>query len=180
MTDFARFLIDLLTTLWPLRQVNPGCKGVRLWRNHPVAELGPGIYVVLPYFGEIIEVSVVPAVITTPLSTITLLDGATLAYSLSATLQVVDPTKATCEIEDYRETAQELITAVPAEVLATLPAEKVDPDNRARLLGTLKRRVNAELADYGIEVRELRFTNFASNLRTYRFLTDSSGLSSGW
>jgi regulator of protease activity HflC (stomatin/prohibitin superfamily) len=180
MTELARFLIELLTTLWPLREVQAWSKGVRFWLNRPVAVLSPGVHWVVPYFGDVRDVSVVPAVITTPLSTITLGDGATCTYSLSATIAVTDPQAALCEIDDYMETSQELITSIPAEALADMDVGRLAPEARGRLLASLRTRVNTELRRYGMEVSALRFTNFALNLRTYRLLTDSSGLPAKW
>ena len=180
MTELARFLIELLQTLWPLREVNAWSKGVRFWFNRPVGVVGPGVYWVLPYFGEVREVSCVPAVIATPLSTITLTDGMTYTYSLSATIEVTDPQAALCAIDDFMETSQELITSIPAEELATMDRERLEPERRGRLLLSLRTRVNNELSQYGMNVTALRFTNFALNLRTYRLLTDSSQPSSHW
>lgn len=180
MTELARFLIELLTTLWPLREVEAWAQGVRFWLNRPVGVLGPGIHWVVPYFGDVRAVSVVPAVISTPLSTITLTDGMTCTYSLSATIEVTDPQAALCTIDDYMETSQELLTSVPAEELATMDRERLEPDRRGRLLLSLRTRVNNELAAHGMRVTALRFTNFALNLRTYRLLTDSSQPTPGW
>jgi regulator of protease activity HflC (stomatin/prohibitin superfamily) len=180
MTEIARFLVELLTTLWPFRQVEQWERGVRFWCNRPVATVEPGIYLVVPYWGDVCAVSTVPAVITTPLCTITLTDGATLSYSLSGEVEVTDPQAALCEIDSHEETSLELLTAIPAEALAEMDASRLAPDARGRLLAALRTRVNTELRRYGINVRALRFTNFALNLRTYRLLTDRSGLPDKW
>ena len=122
----------------------------------------------------------VPAVITTPLCTITLTDGATCTYSMSATLCVTDAQLALCSVDEYEETSQELITSIPAEALAEMDASRLAPDARGRLLAALRTRVNTELRSYGMDVKALRFNNFALNLRTYRLLTDRGSTSDGW
>ncbi len=174
MTEIARFVVELLTTLWPFRQVEQWERGVRFWCNRPVGVVGPGIYVVLPYWGDVCAVSTVPGVITTPLCTITLTDGATCTYSLSGEVEVTDPQSALCDIDNHEETTLELLTAIPAEALADMDVARLAPDARGRPLGSLRTRVDTELRRYGINVRALRFTNFALNLRTYRLLTDST------
>lgn len=180
MTELARFVVELLQTLWPLREVSAWCQGVRFWLNRPVAVLEPGVYWVVPYFGDVREVSVVPAVITTPMCTITLADQATCTYALSATIKVIGPREALCEIDDYLETSQELLTAIPAEVLSEVESAKLAPLARGRLLGGLRTRLNNELRPAGMEITALRFTNFVIGAKTYRLITDNSGLNSQW
>ncbi len=171
MTDLARFLIELLQTLWPLRQVDQWESGVRFWLGRTVGIVGPGFYWVIPYFGDVKPVSVVPAVLSTPLLTITLVDGKTCTYSLSAVLKVVDAELALCAVDDYTETSQELLTSIPAAALAEVAAERLEPDSRGRLIAALRKQVNTELKEYGLEVSSLRFTNFALNLKTIRLLS---------
>lgn len=180
MADLARFLLELIQTLWPLREVSAWSRGVRFWINRPRGTVGPGIYWVVPYLGDVRDVPVVPAVITTPLCTITLSDGQTCTYSLSATVVVTDPVAALCEIDDYTETTQELLTSIPAEALADMSASRLQPEARGRLLAALRTRVNTELRRYGVEVTALRFTNFALGLRTLRLLTDAPAPSRTW
>jgi hypothetical protein len=178
VTELWRFLIELVQTLWPLREVEQWERGVRFWCRRPVGTVGPGLHMVLPYFGDVRAVSTVPAVITTPLLTITLSDGATCTYGLSATVGVTDPQAALCEVDDYTETSQELLTSIPAEALATMDTARLAHDARGRLLAALRTRANTHTQRFGVEVRELRFTTFALNLRTYRLLTDSGA--TGW
>jgi regulator of protease activity HflC (stomatin/prohibitin superfamily) len=178
--ELIRLLMEIITTLWPLREVHAWEMGVRFWCNRPTHTVGPGIYWVLPYIEEVRGTSTVPAVVTTPMSVLTLQDGTTLNYSVSATVEIIDAIKALVEIDDAHETAQELITARIAEYMAGLDPKRLEADARGRLLAALQKVCNTELNQYGINVKALRFTNFALNLRTYRLLTDSSGLSSAW
>ena len=141
----------------------------------------PGLYVVVPWFSHVEPVDIVPAPIGTPMLNITLKDGkTTLSFSVTAVVSVSNPILAVTRVDDYEESASELITAKLAEKLAEVDTSRCDPENRKRLLSDLLRWCNDETGQYGVKVHSLRFTNFAFNQRAYRLLTDSALGSSAW
>ena len=142
--------------------------------------LVPGLYFVIPWFTHIEPVDIVPAPIGTPMLNITLRKGKTLSFSVTAVVSVDNPILAVTRVDDYEESASELITARLAEKLADVDEGRVDPENRKRLLVDLLRWCNEETSQYGVKVHSLRFTNFAFDQRAYRLLTDSALGSTSW
>jgi hypothetical protein len=180
MLNWVQTLITVFQYLWPFRAVEQWERGVYYFFGHAFAEVGPGRWPVVPYFMDVLGVGVVPADIGTPLLTITLSDGKTLTFSVEATVQIFDATKAANEIHDVRSTTLERLGAMCAQRLSEISVERVSHENRRRLLGDLKRHVNAELGIFGVRVNYLRFTNFGVNLRTFRLLTDTAMVSTEW
>jgi regulator of protease activity HflC (stomatin/prohibitin superfamily) len=180
MLNWVQTLITVFQYLWPFRAVEQWERGVYYFFGRAFTEVGPGRWPVIPYFMDVMGVGIVPADIGSPLLTVTTVDGNTLTFSVAATVQVFDATKAANEIHDVQSTTLERLGALCAARLAEVSPERVAPDNRRRLLGDLKRHVNAELGVFGVRVNALRFTNFGVNLRTFRLLTDTAMVSSGW
>jgi len=173
--NFLQTLIDFLGEFWPLVIVDQwehGCYYVIGRAKRRV--LKPGVYPIIPWFMDVETVSVVPTPISTPLLNITLKDGKTLSYSLTAVIQVDNAYRALNTIDDYKESVGELIASKASEKLADVEAARVDPEGRRRLLGDLLRWCDAETEQYGVRVHALRFTNFAINQRAYRFLVDTA------
>lgn len=179
MNDLLQTLIAVLQYSWPFRAVESWERGVYFVFGYRWRVVGPGRWPIVPFFMDVRPVSIVPAVLGTPLLTITLRDGRTLTFSAAATVCVTDAWKA-FEVDDYDETTRELVGARLAEKLAEVDAARVDPDNRRRLMGDLIRWLNDETKEYGVAVRALRFTNFSVNLRTYRILTDTAVAADAW
>ncbi len=179
--NFLETLLDFLARFWPFDIVDEWEEGVfyfcgRAWRK----KYPPGVYGFIPWFTRIETVSVVPTVISTPLLNITLMDGKTLCYSATAIVQVIDPWLALNAIDDYQESVGELVASRVSSKLASVDAERLDLERRGRLLPDLIRWLNQDTEQYGVTVRDLRFTNFAINQRAYRLLTDTALNSMVW
>ncbi|MHC4503551.1 MAG: SPFH domain-containing protein, partial [Planctomycetota bacterium] len=193
-------LWDIVTEFWPFVVVDEWEQGVpqvfgrvvkRGWLSWLAdklkmpfrAENGallPGLYFVIPWFTHIEPVDTVPAPIGTPMLNITLKSGKTLSFSVTAVVSVSNPILAVTRVDDYEESASELVTARLAEKLADVDAARVDPENRRRLLVDLLRWCNEETEEYGVRVHSLRFTNFAFDQRAYRLLMDTALGSAAW
>lgn len=174
MGDFVRLCIEIATLLWPFRIVSEweqGCYYVcgRYWKT-----LGKGCYPVVPWFFQVIEVSMVPAIIGTGRQDLTLRDGRTLSFNATAWARVTDAAKATNGVDDYRETTQELLTSVLADKLVTVDVDRLDTEKRGRLLADLQKWAATEAEPFGIEISKVRFTSFILGARTYRVVTDQS------
>ena len=199
--SWIQALWDILTEFWPFVVIEQWEQGVPQvfgrvvergglsklsdWLHLPFrlenGALMPGLYFVIPWFTHIEPVDIVPAPIGTPMLNITLKDGkTTLSFSVTAVVSVSNPILAVTRVDDYEESASELITAKLAEKLAEVDTSRCDPENRKRLLSDLLRWCNDETGQYGVKVHSLRFTNFAFNQRAYRLLTDSALGSSAW
>ena len=198
--SWIQALWDILTEFWPFIVIEEWEQGVpqffgrvvkRGWVSW-VADLihmpfrlkndafRPGLYFVIPFFTHVEPVDTVPAPIGTPMLNITLKKGKTLSFSVTAVVSVANPILAVTRVDDYEESASELITAKLAEKLAEVDENRVDPENRKRLLTDLLRWCNEETMEYGVRVHSLRFTNFAFEQRAYRLLTDSALGSTSW
>jgi hypothetical protein len=178
--ELVQLLIQIAEFAWPFRAVEQwevGCYFVlgRYWRT-----VGPGRWPVLPFFMDVRAVSTVPAIVGTPLLTITLTNSDTLTFSAAATVRVDDAAAALNRIDDYTQTTQELLGATLAARLADVEATRLDAAGRRRLLTDLVRWLDAETREYGVRVIGLRFTNFAINLRSYRLLIDAALPATGW
>ena len=175
MGDFLRIVLDSIQFLWPFRLVEPWERAVYVVCGKWTWEVGPGVYPILPWFCAVKTGNVVPALVSTPRQDITLTDGKTLSFATTANVRIVNLTDAYLRIDDYHSTTQETISAVLAEKLAEVAAERVTADKRRALLTQLRKWVNQETNLYGVEVEALRFTNFIVNVKTIRLLQESGG-----
>jgi regulator of protease activity HflC (stomatin/prohibitin superfamily) len=172
MGDFLRLLLDGIQFLWPLRIVRQWERGGfyvwgRFWKV-----VGPGIYPIVPWFMEVKEISVVPAIVSTPRLDITLKDGVLASFRAAATVEVVDYNLAVNTVDSFTETIQELLSAVLADRLADVDPERLRPAGRNRLLSDLTRWVNEESERFGIRTSKVRFTTFVLGVRSLRLLQE--------
>jgi regulator of protease activity HflC (stomatin/prohibitin superfamily) len=181
MIELWKFLIEILSTLWPFREVQGFQRGVYVLFNRPWREVGPGIWPVVPYLMDVIPVSVVPAVIGTPLQSVTLRTGTQITFSVSATVRVTDPTRAHFSIDDYTETSRELLAALVAEELSEAAPDRFTSTRKFRnLLEGIAGRVSEELEGFGILCSAVRFTTYVENPRTFRLLMTDGPIAGAW
>ena len=147
MAELLRLFLDLLATLFPLRLVSQSQRGVPFFFGRsPHRTLPPGIYPVVPWFTDVVPVSVVPHVYQTPVQTV----GAR-TFSASLVVRVTDAWAAYNTLEVWPESAVELAGAVLSDAV-----RECDTPN----LGAVTARINDELAPHGIAVDRLRFLDF--------------------
>jgi regulator of protease activity HflC (stomatin/prohibitin superfamily) len=187
-------LKDWVSEFWPFVTVDEWERGVYFIHGRPLVRQGtingipydisilePGLYVHLPWFHEVLTVDIVPTPLGTQLLNITLSDNkTTVSFSLTYIVQVEDPMKALCEVDNYKESTGEIVTSVVAEKLAEVPVDRLDPERRKRLVQTLIATANSETLVFGVRVLAIRFTNFAINQKAYRLLTDTAIGSIAW
>lgn len=179
MGDLLKGFVEWLRELWPFREVQQWERGVWLVGGKYWKTVGPGIYLVVPWFMHIETVNTAPAIIGTGRQDITLSDGRTLSFVATATVRVIDVKKAVCDVEHYTETTQEILGAILAEKLAEVDASRLAPEKRGRLFADLRRWVDAETQQFGVATEKVRFNSFVINIRTYRLLNDISKIA-GW
>lgn len=176
--SFADFIVSSLDFLWPFKQVQEWENGNIYLFGRYIRTVGPGQYVVLPWFMKLVEVTMVPSVEYTRLQTITMRDQRQLTFRASLTLRVEDAGKAINGVERYQETVKELAGGILAEELATADPARFDPHRgrRDRLLELLRDQIDAHTQEWGVRVLAVRFPDFAIGLKTYRLLTTDASL----
>lgn len=178
MTGFLEVLSQWVGELWPFRRVKLYERALYTVCGRWQWEIGPGVYAVVPWFCEVDAEPMTKGIVGTPRIDITLKDGRLLCCAASAVVRVVDLRKAINNVDHFMESAQELLHAVIADKLSDVEADRLDPAGRRRLLSDLKRWVNEQAADFGVEFDQLRFTTFVMNPRPYRVLSDGAPVAS--
>lgn len=158
MAELLRLVVDIVSLLFPFRLIHPWERGLYYLFGHCLATVGPGCYLVIPWFSEVRPVSVVPSVHATPIQTV-----GSVTFSASLVLRVTDPAAAYNTLERYEESALELAGAVLSEALHQGEAD----------LGQVTARINAELAPHGVLVERLRFLNYTT-APAIRLLTEGA------
>lgn len=171
--SLAELLLKLVELLWPLRIVAEYEHGCVYRCGKYVRTVGPGCYFVIPWFWSILEINRSRGIISTGRQDITTKDAGTLSYSATAPIWVKDAAVALNEVDEVRETAQELFTSVLSERLADVDANRLTPESRGRLVSDLQRWANEEARVFGLEFGRVRFTSFLRDPKTFRLLADS-------
>ena len=173
--DFLRLLLDFIEFLWPLKRIEQYEEGVVMVLGRYKKTVGPGVYFRVPWFTDVHAVSVVWGAITTGRNDITMKDGKTLSFAANSLCRVVNAQKAMIDIHDHENGMHVILSSVLAERLAEIDPERLAPDKRARLNTDLRKWVEQEAAEFGVEVKWVRFTSFVVNPRTYRLLAEQIG-----
>jgi len=172
VSEILTRLLDFLREFWPVRicmeweRANVYRAG-RFWRT-----VGPGWYLVVPFFWDFRADSVIRSTYVTSLQTIDTKDGGTLTFSAAVQLEISDLEAAQLKVHAYDETALEDTSALLADVLMRTSAKSLEPADRTDLLRKCRERLQQELGEYGLTVRTLRFNNFVRNMRVYRLFND--------
>lgn len=181
MEALFQWLIGMLETLWPFRQVEPWEKGVYIVNGKCKGVVGPGYtWPVIPWFIHVEPLCIVPAPLGTPLLNVFSSDGMQVSFSVCAMVCVVDPIAALTKIEDYRESTQELVTAAIAEGVGMMEADRVTELRRTELADRFIPKINKQLAEFGVECQDLWFTNLGVEVRTFRLLMDEALTGASW
>jgi regulator of protease activity HflC (stomatin/prohibitin superfamily) len=165
-------LIDLLAFIWPLRRVEQWEVGGRYWWGRWVKTVGPGVYFVIPWFGEVRAVTTAEVILGTGRLDLAIKDNTVLSYAATATLKIVDPYLALNAVHEYQETAQEALMAVLSGVLGDESLESFEPKKRTWLLKRVETAVREKLGRYGMEVLEVNFISLIPNARIHRLVMD--------
>lgn len=179
MTNWLQTLIQTLQYLWPFAKLSWWERGVYYIWGRKIGEVGRGVWPVIPFFTELWATVIVPDVAVTPLLTITLKDGRFLTYSATAVCQIVDVTKAFHGVNKVTESIEEMLAAITAEFLADVDPDRLDTGSRKRLVNSVVKKLNEEMAFMGVIVHSVRFSNFGIGLRAYRLLTDTALIETG-
>ena len=170
--DLVQKFIEFIREFWPVYICNEWeraviLRGGKFWRV-----VGPGIYLVVPFFWEFRPESTVRTTYVTGLQTIDTKDGGSLTFSASVQLEVVDLRLAMLTVNEYDKTALEDIGALLSDTLMRSKAEQLEPENRTDLLAKCRKKIDEEVSVYGLRVLTLRFNNYMRNMRVYRLFND--------
>jgi regulator of protease activity HflC (stomatin/prohibitin superfamily) len=180
MAELVKLAMDLVALLWPFRRVYPWERGIyfafppfargRCW------EVGPGLKVLFPWFTDLRTVCVKAEVYQTPLMLTKLLDGRTLNYSASITIEVRDAVKTYTELGHWVESVIEIASGVIAVGLHRAEPDRLEPARGKldRVTEELREDVNKALEPYGLYAVQLRLSNLvpAGPVRVIRLVTD--------
>ena len=172
--ELFAFLRDTLQFIWPFRIVKEYERGALYEFGHFIRVLPPGCWLMLPWFTEIVPVSIAPKPVVTGRQDITLANGWTLSFDAAATMRVTDVEKSQNCIEDYHHSAGVLLSTMLAEELAKIEPARFEPSRRGRLFSSLNDKLQGKADLYGITMSDLTFTSFVLNARTYRLLIDKT------
>lgn len=173
MADFLRVLAEWVQYIWPLHIVSQWERaGVYVFGRF-AGTVGPGLWPKVPWFMTYHDVSMVPGIGSTARLDITTRDGRWLSFSAAVTFRVIDVDKALNSVDSYEETLQEEVAASLASNLAEIEPERLAPERRKRLVATALGWIQADAAQFGVQVEKVRFTTFVINPKTFRLLSDS-------
>lgn len=168
MGDFLRLLLDSIEYLWPLQVVEPWERGVYLVCGRVWRDVGPGIYLRLPFFTKIRTANVVAEAKLTEPHTVNLRGGDSVTFALKFDVCVVDTRAAVVGVIDYEPKAVIDTIGVASEHLAALTRVPATHLRREALREAIEAAATAHALRYGVEIRELTFPVFVRNMRTYR------------
>lgn len=174
MSELFNLVAQWAEFLWPFRRVQLFERALYTVCGRKQWEVGPGVYPVIPWFCEVDPVAMSKGIVATPRIDITLQDGRLLSCGVSAVVRVSDLRKAINAVDAFMESSQELLHAVVADKLADVDPKRLEPEGRRRLASDLRRWVNEEATEFGVEFDKLRFTTFVVNPRPYRVLSDGA------
>jgi hypothetical protein len=178
IAELLAILVQIVQLLWPIRIVEESERAGRFFCGHWVSEKEPGWYWNVPFFMDVKPLSIAKGIVTTPRLDIPLSDGNRLSFSASSTCRVIDVKLALLAMDDYKETTQELLSAVIADKLMDVDAERVtNPEKRRRLFSDLRRWVQDEGTEFGLEFTRVRFTSLVVDAPVMRLLSDNGGTS---
>lgn len=175
ISELLAITVQIVTLLWPIRIVEESERAGRFFCGHWWKEVGPGWYWNIPFFMDVKSLSIAKGIVATPRCDIPLSDGNRLTFSVSATARVVDVKLALLAMDDYKETTVELLTAIVAERLMEVEAERLGHEKRGRLLSDLRRWVQEEAVEFGLEMTKVRFTSMVIDAPVIRLLNDQGG-----
>ena len=190
LADFLKTLIQFIEFLWPLKVVRQWESGLYMWcgkiitpwrilafrlRPLPGVDLGPGIYLTLPFFGDVHAVSLAWDFVESGRFDVTLKDNRQLSCEVVAQMRVVDPRAAWLGFDDYSIDRRKMLRAVASEMLQEAEPERFAPERRGRLLGaSLLGAIRSGAEPLGHEVASVRVPTFILGSRTLRLLTEQA------
>ena len=156
---WVQAIFDFLRQFWPFEIVYSYQQGIRFWCGNDVAEIDPGLYMFVPFFGRIEVLDTKPDVMRLANQDLTTLDGvgvtvsANVPYEInSARAAFVNVQKVTDNIADECRTA--VAQAVRSHTYAELLAQQGEIEN------DVADRVAKVAGEWGVQVHRVNFADF--------------------
>lgn len=172
--DFLGRLLEFFEFLWPLFKIEQWEGGIYSVFGKFRKVLGPGIYPRVPWFVTIHSTSLAWRPLHSGRHDITLKDGKVFTFEAVAMFRVRDLRKSMVVVHDDEHAMLSLLISALAEKLAEVDPDRFLPDRRGRLYSSLQSLVTEEAAEFGLEVKWVRFTTFILDPKTYRLLAESA------
>ena len=146
--------------------IQTGYAGVLFRFGRAVKILEPGFHPLIPLIQDVRKLPVRSVTLQVPAQRIMNADG--LVYDVDATLvmRIVDPIKATIEIDDLRAGCSTVLALAVADVITRSERERLS--ERGDLDAALKTRVQPDLERWGIQVEQVGFNTIAPTRTTTR------------
>ena len=103
MTAFINLVLDFFRTIFPFRIVQPDEYGVRTFAGKVKKYCAPGVYIVLPFFGEVAKLNIMEQPIDLRPQSINSKDGKTVAVSGFISYDIKDVKLALFNVQDFDE-----------------------------------------------------------------------------
>lgn len=158
---FVQAILDFLRQFWPFQIVYSYQRGVRFWLGRDVATLEPGLYMFLPFFGHIENVTVVRDYIRLGNQNLTTRDGKPLLVSCNVRYEVTDARAAFTLVQEFPvslgDAARQYLSSTIrdydyAELLAA----------QSNLERECKNAINKESTKWGVRVTNVGLADFIS------------------
>lgn len=157
--NFISTILDFLRQFWPFEVIYSYQKGVRFWCGHDTAELEPGLYLFLPFFGHIEAVNVKPDILRLSNQNLTTADNLGVSCDVTLAYEIFDARASHVNV-------QQVIDNLADEARAALAAV-VRVKSYADLLGmqadaetAMCKAINETASDWGITVTRVALVDF--------------------
>lgn len=152
-------IIDFLTRFWPFEVVYSYQRGIRFWLGTDTKELGPGLYMFIPYFGHIEVVNVAPDVLKLFDQNVTTKDGVGVMISANVLYTVVDPRASFINVHDLHHSLGDAFRRHIAKRVREWTWDELYA-NQTELERSIKRTMTNSVKDWGVRVDDAGFTCF--------------------
>lgn len=136
--------------------------------------LKPGLYIRIPFFTQLKEVTIAWDFVESGRLDVTLRDDRALTFEFTALARIVDPELAYFGFHDFEADLKKALRAAVADFLMSEDTERFLPERRGRLLGkSLLLAAQKAAAKVGHEVEEVSVVTFVLQPRIFRLLQDA-------
>lgn len=171
MGQLFQLILDNLFKLWPYRIIDVDCQGVRFIRKG-VELLQPGGHWFLPGFQYVEEHVVVYQELDCQTQSVETQDGESVTFSANIGYAVFDLVKARTGLHDHETTLERALRGHLAAAIADVDFA-VSKRDRKKLCTAAKAALKPEATAWGIDVQQVRLTDFVKAQQQRRFMGNS-------
>lgn len=158
-------ILDFLRQFWPFALVYSYEQGIRFWCGQDVAELDPGLYMFVPFFGSIETMHVRPDVLYLANQDLTTKDGVGLTVSATIIYEIHDARAAYVNVQNVVDNIMDACRAAISQEVREHPYDELLADQESAE-NAIADRVAEATADWGVQIHRI---NFASFIKTKNF-----------